>query len=56
MFYSEWACQFKTAEDSYDGTNNMVGSKSGVATQIQRKGTPCHPYSLLWTLSTVSSW
>ena len=40
----------------YDGANNIVGCKSGVATQIQKNGTPCHPYSLLWTLSTVSSW
>ena len=30
----------------YDGANNMVGSKSGVATQIQKRN-PCHPYSLL---------
>ena len=43
----------------YDGANfnNMIGSKSGVATQNNpKKETPCHPYSLLWTLSTVSSW
>ena len=33
----------------YNGMNNMVGSTSGIATQIQKR-TPCHPYSLLWTL------
>ena len=28
----------------YEGANNMVGSKSGVATKIQTKGTLGHPY------------
>ena len=49
--YSEWVLSVQNCRrQCYDGANNMVGSKGGLAAQIQKKGTPCHPYSLLLAL------
>ena len=39
----------------YDGASNMVGLRTGVSTQLKKRGIKSPPYTLLWTLTPVIS-